>query len=64
MMISSKNAGKVTIKDKFPCALCRKSIASNSIFSQFCRCRVHKRCSGISDRLKEDSKFKCQTCAN
>ena len=25
---------------------------------------MHKRCSGIRGKLKKDSKFKCQTCAN
>ena len=25
---------------------------------------MYKRCSGIRGKLKDDSKFKCQTCAN
>ena len=25
---------------------------------------MHKRCSSIRGKLKEDSKFKCQTCGN
>ena len=54
MKLSIENAGKVTIEGKFPCAVCRKGIGSNSILSQFCRCRVHKRCSGI--RIKPPSK--------
>ena len=32
--------------------------------NQFCRCWVHKRCSGIRGKLKEDSKIKCQTWAS
>ena len=64
MMISGENAGKVTIKGKFLCAVCRKDVGSNSILCQFCRCWVHKRCSGIRGKLKVDSKFKCQTCMN
>ena len=47
MKLSIENAGKVTIEGKFPCAVCRKGIGSNSILCQFCKCRVHKRCSGI-----------------
>ena len=54
MKLNIENSGKVTIEDKFPCAVCRKGIGSNSILSQFCRCRVHKRCSGI--RIKPPSK--------
>ena len=38
MMISSKNDGKVTETGKFVCAVCRKSVGSNSIPCQFCRC--------------------------
>ena len=34
-MISSENDGKVTIEDKFPCAVCRKEEGSNSIPCQF-----------------------------
>ena len=64
MIISSENAGKVTTQGKFPCAVCRKGLGSNSILSTFCRCWLHKRCSGIRDKLKEDSKYKCQAYAN
>ena len=59
MMISSENAGKVTVESKISCAVCRKDVCSNSILGQFCRCWLHKRYSGIRDKLKEDSKFKC-----
>ena len=64
IMISSENAGKVTIKGTFSCAVCRKGVYSNLIPYQFCRCWVHKRCSGIRGKLKEDSKFKCHTFGN
>ena len=37
---------------------------SNPNFCQFCRCLVRKRCSGIRGKLKEVSKFNCQTFAN
>ena len=62
-MISSENTGKVTIEGKFPCAVCRKGVGSNSIPCQFCRNWVQKRCSD-RDKLKEDNKCKCKTCAN
>ena len=47
---------------KFSCAAWRKGLGSTSILCQFFRCWLHKKCSGITGKLKEDSKFKCQTC--
>ena len=63
-MISRESAGKVTTEGKFLCAFCRKRVGSNSILCQFCSGWLHKRFSGIRGKLKEDSKLKCQTCAN
>ena len=57
-MISDKNAGKVSIEEKIPCAVCRNGVGSNSILSQFCRCWVHKISSYIRTTLKDQSKFK------
>ena len=34
-MISSENAGKVTIEGKFLCVVCRKGIGSNPIPASF-----------------------------
>ena len=59
MMISCKNAGKVTEEGGFPFTIYRKVVGSNSIFCQFCRRWVHKKCSVIRVKLKENSKFKC-----
>ena len=47
MMISRGNAGQITEKGRFSCALWRMNVGSNSIFCPFCRCWVHKRCNGI-----------------
>ena len=60
MTIINQNAGKISKEDKSPRTVC----SSNSILCQFCRCWVHKRCSSIRGELKDDSKFKCQTCVN
>ena len=57
-------ATKVSIEDKFPCAVCRKRVDSKSILCEFCKCWVHKRCSGIGGKLGEDSKSKCHKYAN
>ena len=63
MMITSK-IWKVTLEGKFPCAVFRKVLGSNSILCQFCRCWVHKRCSFIKAKQNDNSKFKYQTCTN
>ena len=52
------------MEGKFPCAACREGVFINSILCQFCRFCVRKRYSGARGKLKEDSKFKCHTCAN
>ena len=59
-MISSENAGNATVERKFPYAVLRKGIGNNSILYNFCRCWMHKGCSGIKGNLKNDSKFKYQ----
>ena len=48
MMTSSENTGMVTTVGKFPWAVCRKGVDSNSIICRFCRCCVNKRCT-LSD---------------
>ena len=45
-------------------SVCYLSVCSNFSLCQFCRCAVHKKCSGIRDKLKGYSKFKFQECAN
>ena len=46
----------------FPCGVCRKGVGSNSIKCSSCKLWVHKRCSGVAKKLKEDPNFKCKTC--
>ena len=54
-MINNERARKVMRESKSPCAVCIKGLGRNSIFSQFCRFWLHKRCSCIRGKLKEDS---------
>ena len=63
MMISNEKAGKVRKEGNITCAICRKGVDSNFTLYQFCKCWVHKWCSGISGRLKQDDEFKCQIWA-
>ena len=43
---------------KFPCAVCRTEVGSNSIFCKGCK---HKKCSGLK-RLTEDPDYRCRRC--
>ena len=54
MIVSSRNVGKVREESKFPFAIGRRGVDANSIICQFCKCLVHKRCSGIRGKLKHD----------
>ena len=47
---------------KFPCAVCRTGVGSNSIFCTGCCHWVYKRCSGLRGRLIEDINFRCKRC--
>lgn len=64
MTRGDENAGKLAIDNNSPRAIWRKGVNSYSILWQFCKNWVHKRCNGSKGKLKEDSTFKCQTCAN
>ena len=47
---------------EYPCGVCRKGVASNSIRCVECLRWVHKRCSGISGKLKSNVDFHCRRC--
>ena len=49
---------------KHPCGVCRKGVASNSNLCVGCLRWVHKRCSGITGKLKSDGDddFHCRRC--
>ena len=46
---------------KFPCAVCRTGVGSNSIFCKGCKHWVHKKCSGLK-LLTEDPDYRCIWC--
>ena len=54
---------KVVDSRKYPCGVCGKSVDANSIQCTLCMKWVHKRCSGISRKLraKDVETFKCKT---
>ena len=51
---------------KYPCGVCGKGVKSNSIQCTVCIKRVHKRCCGISRKLRaeDEDEFKCRKCDN
>ena len=64
VMISGLNRGATLSEGKYPCGVCCKGVASNSIFCNNCKCWVHKRCSGVKGRLEAIVNFKCKSCKN
>ena len=55
MMINSENAGKITKEGKFTFVVCREDASSYAILYKFCVCWVHKKCSWIKSKLKENT---------
>jgi len=49
---------------KYPCGICRQGVGSNSIHCMNCKHWIHKSCSGIKGRLKQDPSFQCRRCKN
>ena len=47
---------------KYPCGICRKGVGRNSIHCLTCKKWIHKRCSGVRGRLKDDIGFRCSNC--
>ena len=60
MLLGSEN-----LRDSgaFPCSVCRKGVGVNSVFCSTCFHWVHKRCSGLTGRLK-DQAYVCPRCLN
>ena len=56
-IVSNEKARKVKKQEKFRSTICRKGVGSNSIFCQFFKYWVHKRCTGVRGRLKQDDEF-------
>ena len=54
--------GQAEDSGKYPCGLCREGVGDNSIKCVACHKWVHKRCSGISGRLRCDADFHCKRC--
>ena len=60
VMICQVKSGQVMDSGKWPCGICKKGVGSNSIQCTKCKKWIHKRCSKIKQRLKQDPRFQCQ----
>ena len=54
--------GQAEDSGEYPCGVCRKGVGDNSIFCMECRRWVHKRCSGISGKLRSNVDYHCRRC--
>ena len=61
IMICGMGLDLLQSSGKFPCAVCRTGVGSNSIFCNGCKHWVHKKCSGLK-RLKKDPDYRCTRC--
>ena len=48
----------------FPCAVCWSGVGVNSIQCSQCMYCVHKKCSGVRERLAEDPDYVCPRCCD
>ena len=56
------NLGQLEDSGKWPCSVCQKGVGRNSICCEFCKKWVHKRCSGVKDKLQAVVEFQCPRC--
>ena len=47
---------------KYLCGICGKGVGRNLIQCGGCKKWVHKKCSGVKGKLKEDSGYRCAKC--
>ena len=57
------DSGQVKSSGKYPCGVCRKGVGRNSIMCSKCRKWIHKKCSKINGRLRQDPEYKCPVCS-
>ena len=47
---------------KYPCGVCKRGVGKNSIFCSGCNKWVHKKCSKLKGKLRENSNYRCVRC--
>ena len=61
IMICGMGLDLLQSSGKYPCAVCRTGVGSNSIYCNGCKHWVHKKCSGLK-RLVENPDYRCARC--
>ena len=65
IMAGGEGKGDVEVSGKWPCSVCGKGVARNSLQCTKCLKWVHKKCSGIKGSLQAASiTFVCKRCSN
>jgi hypothetical protein len=62
VMRSRYRIGQVEDSGDWPCRICRKGVGTNSIQCTSCHSWIHKKCSGISGKLKDIPDYRCRVC--
>ena len=62
ILLSNPQAECLIEPSKYPCGVCKKGVANNSIFCHHCKSWIHHCCSNIKGTLRTDPKMKCQKC--
>ena len=64
LMVSRTGLDLLRDSGAFPCAVCRSGVGVNSIQCSQCMYWVHKKCSGVRERLDEDQDYVCPRCCD
>ena len=62
ILVSGLGLDQLQNSGKYPCAVCRRGVRSNSIRCSQCKFWVHKKCCGIVGRLSADPEFFYPRC--
>ena len=63
IMESQKSRKKQVKNGRWPCSVCRKGVGRNAIRCSKCKKWVHKKCSGIKNKLEKfENIFVCRVC--
>jgi hypothetical protein len=56
--------GQAENSGKWPCGICKKGVAANSIQCTACRAWIHSRCSGVTGKLTSVVGYTCKRCVD
>lgn len=64
VMMCQSNSGAALREEsgKYPCGVCRRGVGTNSILCGGCGKWIHKKCSKLKGKIREDSNYRCFQC--